>query len=379
MADLSRLSDVSIALDTASVKIKSFSDMIIVGETDAFTDRVITVSAISELVSRGIGESDPLYIAVSNALMQKNSGSGVSKVYVGRKQKTTTATTPSKDADGKDTSTTSTTGETWVEAVQACRKASRDFFGVVTTTTNVDDMLAIAAYCESEGLMFACSNGDTNVKNATITSCTLSRLAAKNYANTFFVYDEKCTTQNAPAAIMGRLFGKEPGTENWTNQKIAGIEATALDETEYNAIRAKNGMTFESFGDFSLTQNGKVVGNEWIDIIRGRAAMLEELRVNSVLALVDKRVKYNDSGIATIISSVVEILSKYQRIGFIDDEVLVDGTVSPGFVVYAPSAAEITRNQRANRTYATITFNARVAGSINQMTIRGTLSYDTSL
>lgn len=379
MADLSRLSDASISLDTASVKIKSFSDMIVIGETDAFSERVISVTTATELLDKGLKETDALYLAVANALMQKNSGTGVSKVYVGRKQKTTTSTTPSKDADGKDTSTASTVSETWTAAVKACRKASKDFFGVVTTTTNVDDMLEIAAYCEAEGLLYGCSNGDTNVKSASITSCTLSRLKAKNLANTFYVYDEKYTTQNAASAIMSHMFGKEPGTENWSNQKIAGIEATALDETEYNAIRDKHGMTFESFGDFSLTQNGKVVGGEWIDIIRGRAAMLEEVRVSSALSIVDKRVKFNDAGIATVVSSVVEILAKYQRIGFIDDEMLVDGKMVPGYVVYAPTAAEVTRNERANRTLKTVTFNARLAGSINQITIRGTLSYDTSL
>ena len=59
--------------------------------------------------------------------------------------------------------------------------------------------------------------------------------------------------------------------------------------------------TFERFRNVSITQNGKVAAGEWIDVIRFRDWLQEEITVNVFNALVNSdKVPYTDDGIAII-------------------------------------------------------------------------------
>lgn len=363
MADLSRLSNVNIVLDTVNVRVKSFADMMIIGECN-MTPRVTSINDITELDGLGIASGTAMYIACSDALAQKNSLGGVSTVYVGRK---------SPAVEGKE-------NESWVDAVKECRKANNTPFGVVSTTTETLENLAMARFCESEGLLFGCATSDVQVKDATIKNDMLSQLASSNLFNTFCVYDEHSAEQSIPAALMARKFVEQAGSENWTNVRLAGIKATALTEAEAAIVHNKHGITVESFNDddFTITQNGVVVGKEWIQTIRGRAALKNELEVETARVFIDTRVKYNDSGIASVVSAMIPVLDKYQRIGFIDENMVADKVIYAGYTITTPKASEISANTRAGGHLTGVSFRARLAGSINSLDIGGSISYATN-
>lgn len=363
MALLSRLSNVNIVLDTLSVKVKSFADMLIIGETN-MTNRVTSVSSVTELDALGIASGTALYNAVRDALAQKNSLGGISNVYIGRK-------TPV--VEGKE-------NESWATALKECRLANKTPFGVVSTTTDALENMAMARFCESEGLLFGCASGDTQIKDATIKNDILSNLAAANLFNTFCVYDDYAAEQSIPAALMARKFAEQAGSENWTNVRLAGIKASALTEAEAQIIHDKHGITVESFNDddFTITQNGVVVAKEWIQTIRGRAALKNELEVETARVFIDSRVKYNDSGIAAVVAAMIPVLDKYQRIGFIDENMVADKVIYAGYTITTPKAAEISANTRASGKLTGVGFKARLAGSINSVTIDGSISYATN-
>lgn len=381
MANLNRLSDISFSANTTKVSVRSFSNLMVIGETNAFTERVISVSDISDLESKGV-TSGPLYILVRDALAQHNTYSGITTVYVGRKVPTTTVQTPSKDKDGKDTTTSQTTSETWVEAIRACRKSFGDFFGLTVQETNADELIAIARYCESAGILFGCASADSNVINAEVTSCTLSRLNQLNLNNTFYVYDAYATEQSIPAAWMARKFAELPGSENWANTRLAGVKATELDEVASQTVKKKGGNTFEQFPDFALTQYGQVVGKEYIDIVRGIYALKADLQAEVSLLVVDKRLPYDDESIQRVYMTCVKVMEKYQgrNYQFIDGDIFdTDGNKHVGFRVTVPRAIDISSNKRASRELDEVVIEGRIKGSINKITVRGTASYSTDI
>ena len=64
--------------------------------------------------------------------------------------------------------------------------------------------------------------------------------------------------------------------------KTPAVTSTFLNETTFNNIYGKNGNTFEPFRNISITQNGKVAGGEWIDVIRFRDWLCEEIKVTNL-------------------------------------------------------------------------------------------------
>ena len=177
---------------------------------------------------------------------------------------------------------------------------------------------------------------------------------------------------------MARCFAIEPGGETWANKKLAGVTADHLTETQYNAITKKNGNTFEKFRNVSITQNGKVAAGEWIDVIRFRDWLQEEIRTNEFYLLINTdKVHYTDAGIAAVESVLRKALEDGQaRGGIAPTEYDADGNKNLGFTIDVPLASSITANQKASRVLKDLKFTARLAGAIHAIKITGSFTYD---
>jgi hypothetical protein len=177
---------------------------------------------------------------------------------------------------------------------------------------------------------------------------------------------------------MARCFAIQPGGETWANKKLAGVTADGLTEGQYKAITKKNGNTFERFRNVSITQNGKVAAGEWIDVIRFRDWLQEEITVNVFNALVNRdKVPYTDEGIAIIEAQVRQALELgVTRGGIAPDEYDEDGNTNYGYTISVPLAANISANQKASRVLNDVEFTARLAGAIHVVNITGSLTYE---
>lgn len=89
-------------------------------------------------------------------------------------------------------------------------------------------------------------------------------------------------------AVAARCFAIDPGGETWANKKLASITTDNLTETEYKAITAKNGNTFEKFRNVTITQNGKTAAGEWIDVIRFRDWLVETIQTEEFSMLINR-------------------------------------------------------------------------------------------
>lgn len=267
--------------------------------------------------------------------------------------------------------------ESVAQTMAAIMNSDSDFYGVCFTSKESSDILAMADWAESAGKLYGTSFGGDNVKNSEMTSDVGSQLKAKNYYRTFWFYHD-VADEFPEAAIMARCFAVNPGGETWALKKLSGITVDPLTETEYNAITGKNGNSFELFRNISITQNGKVAAGEWIDVIRFRDWLEEEIKVNVFNLLINRdKVPYTDFGISAIETRIRQALTLGQtRGGIAPDEYDEDGNINRGFVLTMPLAANISANTKASRELHDVEFTARLAGAIHVVEITGSLTYE---
>ena len=199
-----------------------------------------------------------------------------------------------------------------------------------------------------------------------------------NFYRTFYFYHADAAKDFPECAVMARCFAAYPGSETWANKKLAGVTTDGLTETQYNAVTKKNGNTFERFRNVTITQNGKVAAGEWIDVIRFRDWLQEEMTVNIFNVLINNdKVPYTDAGIALVEAQMRAALKLGQtRGGIAPDEYDENGNTNAGYVVSAPLAANISANTKATRILEDMRFTARLAGAIHAVEIKGSLTYE---
>ena len=248
------------------------------------------------------------------------------------------------------------------------------------TSRNEADILAAAAWAESHERLFGtCSAGTNNLDPASTTSLGY-KLKIGQFARTFWCYHKDAGTNYLEVGWMSKMFTYYPGSENWANQKLTGVTTDALTEGQFKAIESNNGNTFEMFGNsFSATQVGKVAANEWIDIIRFRDWLVQAVRVSVVSALInaDKKIPHTDPGYQVIAAAIIGPLSLGRdRDGIAPPELDIDGqTVIKSWTVTLPKSAAVPVNDKANRVLHDVYFSARLAGALNLVEIKGSMSY----
>lgn len=270
------------------------------------------------------------------------------------------------------------TSESIPDTMEAITSADNDFYGIGMTSRVVEDVLAMANWAEAHTKIFGTSTSAEGAKDQDVSTDIGSQLMNGNFYRTHWWYHKDAATDFPECAVMARCFAIEPGGDNWALKKLAGVTTDQLTETEYNAITKKNGNTFERFRNVSITQNGKVAAGEWIDVIRFRDWLQEEITLNVFNALVNSdKIPYTDAGIAIIENQIRAALQLGQRRGGIaPDEYDEDGNINLGFTVSVPLAANISANQKASRILQDVKFTARLAGAINVVKITGSLTYE---
>lgn len=275
------------------------------------------------------------------------------------------------------TKTNGASSETIAETMAACVAYDPDFYGIAMTSRADADILAMANWAEANNKLFGTCVSGSDVLDGADNTDIASQLMLNNFYRTFSFYHED-TADYPEVAVMSRCFTAVPGSETWANKRLAGVKVDPLTEPQFVVLRNKNVNTFERFRNLSLTQTGKVSAGEWIDVIRFRDWLAEEIKVNVLNVLVNnEKVPYTDSGIAIIEGAIRQSLRQGQVNGGIAPvEYDEDGNKNLGYTVEVPLAANISANQKASRILTDVKFTARLAGAIHVVEIRGSLTYE---
>ena len=246
-------------------------------------------------------------------------------------------------------------------------------------TDHVDvEALDYALWAESNQKLFVTTLSDpvTTSPPSTDSTSVAAKLKAGNYFRTAWWWHPD-PLEFTDVAITARSFTKYPGGETWANQRLNAVMTTALNETIARNVSSKNGNTFEPFRNINITQYGKVAGGEWIDVIRFRDWLCEEIRIRVFQQMIDNRIPYTDAGIAIIRTRITQALDLgVTRGGIAPDEINSAGDIIPSYTVSMPLAADVSANNKANRLLQDCYFTARLAGAIHVVEIKGVLTYE---
>ena len=130
-------------------------------------------------------------------------------------------------------------------------------------------------------------------------------------------------------------------------------------------------------GSTGLVQGGKVRAGEWIDVIRFRDWLKNDMQLR-ILNLKVKRPKipYTDKGIGLVHNQVIASLKEGRRRGGIaEDQYNSEEELIPGYITSVPKAADLTDEQRHSRTLEGVKFSALLAGAIHVTKVEGFLGY----
>ena len=241
-----------------------------------------------------------------------------------------------------------------------------DWYGLAIDSNSSAEILATAAWVESRRKLFVAQTADTGAADATSTTDVLYTLKATGYLHSpGFFYPAVATADGYLAAgILGNRLPVDPGSDNWAMKTIVGVRVLDVSTTQHNAVLAKNGNTYELVGGVGITYPGKTPQGEWIDVVRGIDWFKSRLkeRVFGIQVSVEK-IPFTDNGIDMIRGAVQAQITEGQRVE------LFAKTPKPR--ITTPSVADVPENDRRNRNLPGVSFEARLAGAINTVSVRG--------
>lgn len=262
------------------------------------------------------------------------------------------------------------------ESVEECLNRAVTVSGwygfVMVGCDDTADIQLAAKWAEANGKLF----GYSYTEDETV-------IDFAGYENTFVMYagtgakEVPEGNKYAAVAFMAACFGYEPGSETWALKTLRGISPAELSASKAKALKEKNVNFYRTVAGRNVTQGGKVGNGEWIDVIRMRQWLLNEIQFKEFAYLAQQpKVPFNDGGITGIQNVLEAVLSGAQKSGGIDeDRYDEDGKIEKGFQVFVPRSSSISAAEKKSRVLTGVTFKARIAGAIHAAVIKGTLTY----
>lgn len=179
-------------------------------------------------------------------------------------------------------------------------------------------------------------------------------------------------------AWVAKWLNYESGSETAAFKTLSSVYPSNLSSTEMKALADANLNYFITVGNKNISMNGKVIGDEWADIIRFRDWLKNDMQVRVVnLFIVNPKIPYTDSGISLVQNQMLASLKSGQdRGGIAEDEFDEDGNTIPGYQTSVPLAATISASEKASRRLTGCKFKARLAGAIHFAELTGSLTYE---
>ena len=208
---------------------------------------------------------------------------------------------------------------------------------------------------------------------------TASSLDVDTYMNSFEIFSpaKVDADQYINIAFAVACLQYEPGSETWAFKTLNAVSIAELTATQMQALQEANISYYVEYGGKAITQGGKTVSGQWIDVIRvmwWQKSDMQERIYN--LFVTQPKIPYTDNGIAQVQNQIICSLKRGQAMGGIaPTEYDEEGNAIPGYTVTVPRARDLTQAERASRQLKGCKFTARLSGAIHNVEVRGTLEY----
>lgn len=313
-------------------------------------------ASLAEVVDAGWQEDEAVYKAARIAFLQEHKPEFI---YVAVRQEAASAV---DDTEGTGESLTNR--EKFSETVKRVISVT-GWYGLALVGAEDTDINEVAELIESTEKIFAFSIQE--MKNP---------ILKKNLMRTFGIYSD-VADENAHVAWLAEGFSYDPGSETWAYKMLKGVTASELTTREMRTLEEEKLNYYIPCAGKNITRDGKVVGGEWIDVIRFRDWLKNQMQIRIFeLFIKNPKIPYLDTGITLVENQMRAALQAGQKAGGIA-ETEFDENDEPveGYTVTVPRAASLSSAQRASRTLKDCRFTARLAGAIHIVELEGNLVY----
>lgn len=212
------------------------------------------------------------------------------------------------------------------------------------------------------------SESATLASAGTGTSDPADDLKVLNYDRTFTVYHPSPISMNG-AAFMGTRLPKAPGSSTWKYSQPVGQTPVNATATHTTNLVAKNVNFLQTTAGVAIMREGKMVGGEFIDVIRDLDYLKDDIQKSIFEALVSAgisvgKIPLTDAGIAIIETVLRGCLLRAVSLGIIN----------PDFVVTVPRASSISTSNKGLRKLTNVKFSCSLQGAIHTVEVTGVIS-----
>lgn len=237
-----------------------------------------------------------------------------------------------------------------------------DWYALCLSSRDNSLIMEAAGWIESNIKFFVACSADSAVIAAG-SSDIASRLKAKNYARTAYIYsaDEE---NGADGALLGNIVTRAVGSYTAKFKSLNGITVDNLTPTQVAVAKTKNATLYTVIGGAPVISEGVVCSGEFIDVVIGIDWIHVNLQADIFQVLRDNdKIPYTNAGTTIIVSTIDNRL----RLATVA-QIL---TAGPAYVVNAPLITDQDPADKAARRLGGITFTAYLAGAVHATTIQG--------
>lgn len=275
-----------------------------------------------------------------------------------------------------------TTTETASQVFAAIQEEENGFYFVTAEDHTEAFILDMASTIEATGSsdfpkMYFTSTADANtiVPLPDPAIDIIGKLAEFNYLRTSCDWSHLADTLFPELGDVAYNGPFQPGSTTWKFMRVAGvpqasdlITGKALGTGKQGYIEDRNGNWMGNEFGVDFMREGKVVGDEWIDIIRFQDWLNNQIKVDLLNLLLNQKgskIPNTPNGRAQVANVVDNVLT--QAVGF--------GALA-GFVpTTVPSEEDISFFDKVNRILNNVKFTAYLAGAIHTIIVDGNLTY----
>ena len=367
---LDSIVDIQVLVSPLAAARSSFNQALIIGDTNVIPvlDRLKLYESAAEVLE-DFALTDPEYIAANIYFSQSPAPD---KLWIGRQD--------------------SGSGETIVEALQACREASTEWYIAICLDAAYADHIACAAYIETAtpSSVYAYTTSDADCLTGTASPPDIfTYLKALGYSRSIGQY---ATTQTAVypnniyaiVAIMGYACGQNSGLANSAFtlkfKQETGIAIEPLSSSQITIIEGNYGNLYLEYADYyTIFEQGRMADGTFFD----ERINLDMFANNLQLTLMDllyqnPKIPQTDAGVTQLIQACNEACDEAVRIGFLGPgtwtgpnvlNLKYDDPLPAGYLVQAEALSTQTQADREARKSVPLYIAIKESGAVHSVLV----------
>ena len=254
-------------------------------------------------------------------------------------------------------------------AINNAAAALGGFYGVSIDSQSKAEIEALAVWTQAATLKeLFFDSSDTSITSNTTTDL-FTVLKGDGYARVVPMYNGNDTWSYAGVALMAVSLVNTPGSYTLDLKELVGVTPDTLTDSIATIIQNKNGNIYRTLANLPLTTKGTNCNGGYEDTQRFTDWLTNTMQIRLVALLAGvKKLPYTDKGVRAVGACIKGVLTDGIRMGGLSD----DPDEAP--VVNLPlPVSGIAQSYISTRALPNVTFQATLAGAIQDIPIVGTL------